>query len=265
MHDFGIENLSSFALDPVEFIHLASELGCGHISLSLGGGANPLDETRPPGLGQDRTLRQAVIAGLRDASMRVSLLEGFMIASEVSAGDLVADLDIAAELGARSICVVSMERDRPRAYGEIAALCDLAAERGLIVTTEFGAGTARNLDRVREMMAGVDHDNFGLLIDTMHYFRCGATLADLDLLGIEAIRHVQLCDVPMPALIKDYMEEALYERRAPGDGDLPLGEFLGRIPQGIPVGLEIPIRSEAMAGISHLERFRRYLDQAKCL
>ncbi len=265
MHDLGLENLSSFGLDPVRFIRLAAALECSHVSLSLGGGANRLDGVKRHGLGQDAGLRRAVIAASRVESVRVSLLEGFMIAPELSARDQAANLDIAAELEARSICVINIERDRPRAYGEIAALSEMAAERGLIVTTEFGAGTARNLERVLAMLEGVGHNNFGLLIDTMHYFRSGATLADLDLLGIETIRHVQLCDVPMPAVIGDYMEEALFERRGPGDGDLPLGEFLGRIPPAVPVGLEIPIRSEVEAGIPDFDRMGRCLEQAKRL
>jgi sugar phosphate isomerase/epimerase len=265
MHDFGLENLSSFGLDPVRFIGVAAALGCGHVSLSLSGTANPLDEVKRSGLGRDAGLRRSVIAGLREASVSVSLLEGFVIAPQVSARDQAENLDIAAELGARAICVINMERDRPRAYGEIAALSDLAAERGVIVTTEYGAGTARNLDRVRGMMEGVGHANFGLLIDTMHFFRSGTTLADLDLLGVGSIRHVQLCDVPMPAVIEDYMAEALFERRAPGDGDLPLAEFLARVPETVPVGLEIPIRTEFEAGISLLDRMGRCLEQAKRL
>jgi len=265
MHDFGLENLSCFGLDPAEFIRLAAQLGCGHVSLNLSSAANPLDAVKRPGLGEDAGLRRAALAASRETGVRISLLEGFAIAPGVSARDLSPQLDIAAELGARAICVIGMERDRPRTYAEIAALCEMAEQRGIIVTTEFGAGIARNLERVREMLAGVGHANFGLVIDTMHYFRSGASVADLDLLGIETVRHVQLCDVPMPAVIEDYMEEALFERRAPGDGGLPLGGVLARIPENIPVGLEIPIRSEALAGISHHDRMRRCLDQARRL
>ena len=59
------------------------------------------------------------------------------------------------------------------------------------------------------------------------------------------------------------MEEALYERRAPGDGDLPLVEFLRHVPDGVVVGLEIPIRSEAERGIGPRERLARCVAQAR--
>jgi sugar phosphate isomerase/epimerase len=265
MHDFGIENLSCFGLEPAALIRLAADLGCGHVSLSLSGSANPLDGLKRPALRDVEGLRSEAIAASRETGVRVSLLEGFTIAPGVMASDLASDLDIAAELGARAICAVNMDRDRPRAYAEIAALSEMAADRGIIVTTEFGAGTARNLERVLEMLAGVGHANFGLLIDTMHYFRTGATLSDLERLGIDSVRHIQLCDVPMPAEIDDYMEEALFERRAPGDGDLPLATFLGKIPRGVPVGLEIPIRSQAASGTDHHQRMARCLELARCL
>ncbi len=265
MHDFGIENLSCFGLDPASLIRLGAELGCGHVSLNLSGAANPPDGVKLAGLRDEPDLRRAAVAALRETGVRVSLLEGFTIAPGITAGELASDLAIAAELGARAICAVNMDRDRPRAFAEIAALSEMAADRGIIVTTEFGAGTARNLERVQEMLAVVGHANFGLVIDTMHYFRLGAGVADLDVLGIGTVRHIQLCDVPMPAKFDDYMEEALFERRAPGDGDLPLATFLGKIPQAVPVGLEIPIRSQAQAGMDHRQRMGRCLELARCL
>ena len=78
--------------------------------------------------------------------------------------------------------------------------------------------------------------------------------ADLAALDPAVIGHVQLCDVPMPAQIESYMEEALYERRAPGDGDLPLADFVELVPEDVPIGLETPIRSEAEAGIGPEDR-----------
>jgi len=69
----------------------------------------------------------------------------------------------------------------------------------------------------------------------------------------------------MPAVIEPYMEEALHERRAPGDGDLPLRDFLQAAPRDIPIGLEIPIRSEALAGIGPRDRMGRCVAAARAL
>ncbi len=37
MHDLGIEFISVFGLPPVEFVHLAADLGCRYISIALTG------------------------------------------------------------------------------------------------------------------------------------------------------------------------------------------------------------------------------------
>ena len=71
--------------------------------------------------------------------------------------------------------------------------------------------------------------------------------------------------VPMPAVIDNDMEEALYERRAPGDGDLPLAAFLAQVPGHVPVGIEAPVRSEAEAGVPPRERLGRAVAQARAL
>ena len=141
----------------------------------------------------------------------------------------------------------------------------MAGERGLLLTTEVGAGMMRNLDRASEAVRHAASPHFALLIDTMHFFRSGSTVEDLAALDPEWVGHVQLCDVPMPARIDSYMEEALYERRCPGDGDLPLRDFLAHVPADVPIGLEVPIRSEAEAGIGPRDRLGRYVAAAQAM
>jgi sugar phosphate isomerase/epimerase len=86
------------------------------------------------------------------------------------------------------------------------------------------------------------------MIDTMHVARSGATTADLAALDPATVGHIQLCDVPRTPVIPDYMEEAMWERGVPGEGELPLADMLSALPRGRIVGLEIPRRSEALAG-----------------
>jgi sugar phosphate isomerase/epimerase len=204
-------------------------------------------------------------AALADSAVRIGMMEGFAITPDNRAEDYARDLDMVAELGGAAVCAVSLERDMARTHAAFARLTELAAERGLVTTTEVGAGVLRRLEKAKAALAAVDHPSFKLLIDTMHFFRFGATVADFAALAPGAVGHIQFNDVPMPALIEDYMTEALYERRAPGDGDLPLREFLAHVPPGVVVGLEIPIRSEAERGIGPRERMMRCLAQTRAL
>jgi sugar phosphate isomerase/epimerase len=260
----GIENLSTFGLDPVRFIHLAADLGCGHVSLNLGASANRLDMYPALSFRDDPALRRAAASALGERGLVVSLVEGFAVLPDVEP-DFARDLDLACELGGKAICAVSMDRDAGRTHAVYAGLAQLAGERGLITTTEACAGVYRTLAKSMAAVEAVARPDFALLIDTMHFFRSGSTVADLKALDPAVIGHIQLCDVPMPAVIESYMEEALHERRCPGDGDLPLAQFLAQVPEHVPIGLEIPIRSEALAGIGPHERLGRCVAAARAL
>jgi sugar phosphate isomerase/epimerase len=261
----GLECLSAFGLDPVAFVHLAGDLGCGHVSLNLSGAANRLPCYPEANWREDAAMQRAVARALRERGVGLALVEGFAISPNNDAADHARDLDMIVEMGARAICSVSLDKDIGRTHDQFARLTELAAARGLLTTTEVGAGVLRNLGRAKEAVEAVGRPDFTLLIDTMHFFRSGSTVADLAALDPAVIGHVQLCDVPMPARIESYMEEALYERRAPGDGDLPLAEFVRLIPEGVVIGLEIPIRSEALAGVGPSERLGRCVAAARTL
>jgi sugar phosphate isomerase/epimerase len=261
----GIECLSTFGLHPLELIRLTGELGCSHVTLNLGPAANRLAMYLDISFRHDPALQRDMAAALTGSSVRLGLVEGFAIGPNIAAEDYARDLDLVAWLGARAICTVSLERDMARTHAEFARLTELAAERGLVTTTEVGAGVLRRLDKALAATAAVNHPCFRLLIDTMHFFRFGSSVADFAALDPAVVGHIQLCDVPMPAVAESYMEEALYERRAPGDGDLPLAEFLRHVPEGVVLGLEIPIRSEAEQGIGPRERLGRCLERTRAL
>jgi sugar phosphate isomerase/epimerase len=257
MNPIGLECLSMFGLHPVDFIRIAGELGCSHVTLSMSSSPNRLPIYPDIAFRQDPALRRDMRSALADNAVKIGMMEGFAVLPGGSVDDFAADLDMTAELGTRAICTVSIDKDAARTHDQYARLAELAAQRGLLTTTEACAGVYRKLDLALEAARAVAHPSFSLLIDTMHFFRSGSTVADLAAIDPVLIGHVQLCDVPMPAEMDSYMEEALYERRCPGDGDLPLAEFLAQVPVGVIVGLEIPIRSEAEAGIGPRERMAR--------
>lgn len=259
----GLDYLSVFGLEPVAFIHLARELGLSSVALNMRGAANALEHTSDVGFNDSAERRTAITQAVLDNNMKLAMVEGISIAPERSVADITSDLDHLAQMGAASICCVSLDNDHMRMQARFRQLAELAAQREMIITTEVGAGVVRNLQTAINLKTAVDHTHFGLLIDTMHFFRSGATVADFAAIDPALIRYVQLCDVPMPATIKSYKDEALFERRAPGDGDLPLAALVRHIPAHTTIGLEIPIRSEAERGITHRERLERCVSKAR--
>jgi hypothetical protein len=61
------------------------------------------------------------------------------------------------------------------------------------------------------------------------------------------------------------MEEAMFERMVPDEGELPLGEILSALPRDIVIELEVPRRSLALAGVSPIDRLRPCVEAARRL
>ena len=259
----GLEYLSVFGLPVLDYAELAARLSCDFISLNFSGAANRLPPYSPEDLRADHGLRKRLKRSVEDLGLRICLVEGFAITPEKPAAFYARDLDDAAELGASAICAVSLDKNLPNTQEQFFELAEAAASRRLLVTTELAAGVIRNIEIARQTLGAVKHPNFKLLIDTMHFFRRGSTLQDLKALPPAAIGHVQLCDAPSQPQGESYMEEALFERRGLGDGDLPLAAFMAEIAPSIPIGLEIPMRALAERGIDAYDRLRPSVAKAR--
>jgi sugar phosphate isomerase/epimerase len=107
--------------------------------------------------------------------------------------------------------------------------------------------------------------NFRLLLDAMHVFRSGAQVDDIAALGTAMIGYAQICDVPRVSKSSSYADEARYERLPPGEGELPLREFICALPSDLIMGLEIPMLARAEQGIGPFERLADCVRRARDL
>jgi sugar phosphate isomerase/epimerase len=256
MNSLGIERLGLFGMSPPDHVALAADLGCDCIGIGLAPtpGYNP-DNHPGWSLRDDRVLRRETLAACRDRGVGISIVEGFAVLPDNDMRAFAGDLDLVRELGCDRINVVSIGKDMRQAIDGFGVLSELAAEHDLLVSAEMGS--LGPLDRVApalEVVKGVDRPNFSLLVDAMHFFRLGNTLADLAALDPALVGYVQLADAPWAPRFETYMEEAMYERMTPGDGELPLAQFLRMVPDEVVVSLEIPIRSQAERGLGPRER-----------
>lgn len=98
------------------------------------------------------------------------------------------------------------------------ALCDRAAEHGVLVGFEFlPYSHVRTLGQAWEVVAAANRPNGGITLDLWHWFRSGATPDDLAGIPASVITTVQLCDV-QPEPEPDMTEEARHRRLLPGHG-----------------------------------------------
>lgn len=268
MNELGIERLGLFGMPPAQIVALAADLGCRSVGIGLApppGGYNP-DGHPAWSLRDDPAARRETAAAARENGVRIAIVEGFAVMPEHDARSFAGDLDLVAELGCPRINVVSIGKDMRQAIDGFALLCEMAAERSLLVSAEMGSlGPLDRVGPALEVVRGVGAGNFSLLIDTMHFFRLGNTLEDLAALDPALIGYVQLADAPWAPRFDTYMEEAMYERMAPGEGELPLAPFFALVPAGVTVSLEIPMRSLAERGVGPRERTRRCVEAARRL
>jgi sugar phosphate isomerase/epimerase len=159
-----------------------------------------------------------------------------------------------------------MEPDLERTRDQFALLAEYAQQRGMNSSIEFApCHPVGNLAAALAIVAHVGRPSFGLVIDAMHFFRSGGQIAELRSLDPARIGYVQLCDVPLQSRGQDYLQEAMFDRRAPGEGELPLAEFVAALPADVPISLEVPMLAKAQAGVGPYDRLRPAVDAAQAL
>lgn len=266
MERLGIELLSVFGMPPVTFVSLAADLNCRYISTALT--SNPYNPSiyPPLSLRDDPTLRREMIAAMRDRDVSISLGEGMVVHEGADIQDRVGDLEIMAELGVRRINTVSLDPDLARSIDQFGIVAQTAASLGMETTVEASPGlTVPDLPSALDVIRRVGRPDFRLLVDTMHIVRSGSGPDDLARLDPGVIGYIQLSDALLAPAIPHYMEEAMLERMVPGTGELPLLDLLEVLPRDLVIGLEIPLRAEAMTGVGPHERVGRCVDAARGL
>jgi sugar phosphate isomerase/epimerase len=262
----SIDFISVFGLPPVQFVALAAELGCRHISIALT--PMPANPHQYPdwSLRTDSALRRDTLAALQHRGVTISLGEGFLVRPNCDVLELAADLDLMRELGVATVNVLSLEPDQNRERDQLAVFADMADARSMQVTLEFLPGLPiGNLVTAAAAVRDLRKKNFRLLLDAMHVFRSGAQAAEIAALDAALIGYAQLCDVPAVSTFASYAEEARHERLPPGEGELPLQDFLAALPRDLIIGLEVPMLGRAQRGVSPYDRLVGCVRDARSL
>ncbi len=154
----------------------------------------------------------------------------------------------AAALGARFILFTSRVGEWPLVIERFGRACDLAAaaDPNITVVYEFlpifPIATLADAHRVVREAA---RPNSGILIDNLHLRSSGATPSAVTGYDPALFPYVQIADAPLavpeggPAGL---MEEALHGRSWPGDGGLPIDEFMVAVPD-VPISYEVRSRA----------------------
>jgi 4-hydroxyphenylpyruvate dioxygenase len=179
------------------------------------------------GRGAEQVIQAVAASGLEVACVGVE--HGWMWATGAERDRLLAvfaeQCRRAAAAGAtRVMSPVDKGRgDLRQAAASVREVGDVAAEHGVSVAVEFNsqAEHLRVLERLREVLARAGHPRCGLLLDTYHLGRSGATLGAVDDVRPEEIVHVQYSDPPREGLVQGETTDRL----PPGRGSFPFKDF----------------------------------------
>jgi sugar phosphate isomerase/epimerase len=259
----GLEMLTLLGMAPVEYVRLAAELGCVSVSTGLSGlpltlfGITDFAPYAAWSLRDDPALRRETRAALRDTGVKIGLAEGFSAKSDADVADFTGDLDLFAELGAERLNAICMEDDMAMAIDQLCKLADMAAARGMEFTIEFFPSPGINsFERALAVTGAIGRDKARILLDSMHFFRTGGTLEKLRAAGPDVVGYVQLADAPNTPPDESYFMDAMFARRVPGEGELPLRDLIALLPADMPISLEVPNLADlkALGGHAHAER-----------
>lgn len=139
--------------------------------------------------------------------------------------------DLMAELGTDFLLVCSNVSpqcidDLDRAAEDLRELAELAAERGLRIGFEALAW-GRHISDYRdawEVVKRADHPALGVVLDSFHILARGLELETLARIPADKIAFVQIADAPL--LDMDILQWSRHYRCFPGQGRLPLGNFM---------------------------------------
>jgi len=232
----GLAALTVLELPHDELVSVAAQAGYSHVGLRLRPVAgqpylHPLDEA-------------AIARRLADTGVRVLDVEVFRLEGDTRVTDFEQDIAISARLGASQLLVHGADAEHARLVENFGRLCDLAGRYRLAANLEPMPWVAiSTVAKAKRVVDDAGRKNGATLVDAIHFFRADNRLDELR--GMP-MNYVQFCDARAgrPADMQEMIRQARFDRLPPGEGALPLRDFLNAIPKEIPIGLEVPMMRE---------------------
>lgn len=248
MRDLSLHHLSALDAAPVDLARIAARCGCRFVTLFT---YMPSEYRRHYPMA-DAAAAGALAEAMAGLCVACNGLEVFPLMPDPDWAGLAEGLRIGGMLGARVATVHSHIPDPAMAVEQLVHLADIAADHGIKPVIEFNpysrcATLAAAVDLAERV--AVQERAVGLVLDTLHAMRSGATLEDIAR-AAEWIDCVQISDGPLDMPAKARWTEAIGDRMVPGQGEFPLAEILARLGPGVVVDVEVPRAALARAGVA---------------
>lgn len=248
----SLDQLTVLGVSPTEFVDIAADAGYDAVSPVVGGPG--VLASHRLAVGDPET--EAMIVRLRDRGIAVNNLDGLVIMPDMDWDEYAGLIELALHIGAKRGVTLMFDPDPSRGADSFARAAEMARLAGLAMVMEFTA-----LSEVKSLAQAIDYiarsgEPVGVVADLLHLAYSQEGPSDLARADALPFLCAQICDGPAHPTLDQYQFNALFERQVPGDGELPVVEFLKALPEGAPIGVEVPLKTLAESGMSHLERAR---------
>jgi sugar phosphate isomerase/epimerase len=237
---FSLAHLTVLGCAPPEMIYIAARAGYDYVSI------RPIYMGLPGepnyALAENKELLRQTKTALTTTGVKLHDIELARIYDGVDVKKYLPAMEIAAELGGRSVLSSIWTPDRNFYIERFADLCDQAKQFGLSVDLEYvPIACVFNLAGALDVLRTAKRENAGLMIDTHHFHRAGDKIEDLDAVPREWFHFAHLCDAPAEIPTeKEEMTRILREARLyVGEGGIDVASVVNRIPE-IPYSIELP-------------------------
>lgn len=254
MRGLSLHHLTMIDAHPVELVAAAAAGGFDYCGIRL-------VAPRPGDPLTDIVADEAAVRAVRDrlavTGVRLLDIEAIWLSPGTDVATLGRPLEIGASLGAKCVLTVGFDDERARLLDNFGRLYALAGSFGMTVMLEFITYCSiRSLADAQRLIAEAGCANAGILIDTLQFFRSGATPAALAGLPPRLFPYMQLCDgvAQAPDSIEARRREARTDRRLPGQGELPVADLLRQLPRDIVLSVEAP--TSALRSLPYTEQGR---------
>jgi sugar phosphate isomerase/epimerase len=253
---------------PLETVEAAAAAGFESVGIRITG--RRIADEHPKVIGNLQMIR-ALRQRVADAGMVLSNVSAYHFYPDVRMDELDRAMEAIIELRCGILVSNSYHPDEASYVAALQRLCATGRSAGVRVAVEFMRYSAvKSLGDALRIIEQVGAPNIGVLIDALHLARSGGSPADIGKLDPASIVFAQLCDgkqVDAAMTEEQLRHEARTGRLYPGDGCLPLREFLEALPPGTEIEYEVP--RQDLAGLTLAERakvahsvFNSYLDAA---
>ncbi|HEY3058821.1 MAG TPA: TIM barrel protein [Chloroflexota bacterium] len=201
-------------------------------------------------------LMRDVKHALDDSDLEVFDIYSFYLRPEMEWNLILPALDFGGELGARYVLVIGDDPEWNRMCDSFGRLCDRIAPMHQTAVVEATVGALTPLSTAVKFMTDCQRDNVGICLDPRQTFR--------DELGFGALKKYDAKWYPY-AQINDSSSVLGNAGTLPGEGMVPLYDYLDALPPDIPLSVEAQIpRGDVYSGAEwakiSVERIRRFLE-----